>query len=351
MRVSMPAPRAATHSQHGPRRWSRAAAIAVGLIAAPLAVGAPANADTVISGCTIVDNPTPTNHTNCPGVNLEKSELHGLNLSYANLSGARLYFTEFDSANLTSANLTGTNLTGASLRSTNLTGADLTGSDMHMSAAFGANLTDANLTNANLQYASLSRAKLNGANFTSADMTSARLDETVLVPSDQEAAADVATGTAVVTWPTPPNLTGTTFESCDRPSGSSFPVGESVVRCTVRTAVGGSAGGKFTVRVKPRTLPSVTGSPHEATMGELYVYQFAVAGEPVPDVTTTSALPRGLVLYTSGNLSGTPTQAGTFPLTLTARSVSGETTFETQIVVGGSTDGGAEGPSGNMFGS
>ena len=47
----------------------------------------PASADTVIDGCTIVSNPTATNFTNCPGVDLTGSDLSGVDLSYADLAG------------------------------------------------------------------------------------------------------------------------------------------------------------------------------------------------------------------------------------------------------------------------
>ncbi|MDH6284449.1 pentapeptide repeat-containing protein [Prescottella agglutinans] len=353
MRVSMPAYRATTHPQYSSRPWRRAAVLALGVVAAPLVVGAPvANADTVISGCTIVANPTPTNHTDCPGVNFERSELPGLNLAYANLGGARLYFTKLVGANLTGANLASAEMTGAKLDRADLTGADLTGSVLTLAQAFDANLTNANLTQARMSSAILSRAKLSGANFWGADITGVYLDQTVLVPSDQRAAADPATGTAVVSWPTPPNLTGTMFDSCDRPSGSSFPVGVTTVRCTVQTWADSayrSAAGKFTVTVQPRTLPTISGSPWNASVGQMYQFQFDVAGNPQPEITTTSALPHGITLSQTGELSGIPTQVGTFPLTLTAYSEAGESTFTTQLVV---ADDSAPGPAGSSaFGS
>lgn len=353
MRVSMPAPRAAAHQHHGSRRWGRAAAIAVGLIATPLVVGAPAaNADTVIGGCTIVDNPTPANFTNCPGVNLEKSNLDRINLAYAKLPGARLYFTKLQDANLTGADLTGAELGSADLSSANLTDADLTGSRMNAANALAANLTNANLTDTSLRYARLGNTTLTGADFTRADIQGALLDDTVLIPSYQRAIADAATGKAVVTWPTPPDMTGTTFETCDRPSGSSFPVGNTVVRCTVRTSNGSSASGTFIVQVDPHNLPRVSGNPGEATVGKFYTYQFDVVGDPRPDITTTST-PPGLTLSKSGVLSGTPTAAGTYSPVLIAVSEVGETYFEARIVVrdNDSAGNGASGSLGNLFGS
>ena len=64
--------------------------------------------------------------------------------------------------------------------------------------------------------------------------------------------------------------------------------------------------------VAPTSLPAgATGYPYAATFtvsGALGVVTFGVTG----------ALPAGLTLSSAGTLSGTPTQAGTFPLTITA---------------------------------
>ncbi|MBM4574788.1 hypothetical protein GS896_27410 [Rhodococcus hoagii] len=349
MRVFGRAHSGTTGSGRGGRGWRRATVLAVGFVAAPLVVGLPAaNADIVVSGCTIVDNPTPTNFTNCPGVDLERSKLPNVNLAYANLSGARLYFAELFGANLTGANLTGAELSGIRLDRANATGADFTGSRMSLAQAFDANFTGANLTNVQLSNTILSRAKLAGANFTGAAIRGVYLDGTILVPSNRRVAANPATGTANVEWPTPPNLTGTTFEGCDRESGSSFPVGESTVRCNVRTSLGSTAFGTFTVTVDPRSIPTVAGVPFHASVGEFYSFHFEVTGAPWPEIRTTSVLPRGLTLDSWGNLTGTPTEAGTFPLTLIARSESGESTFQTQLVV---EDNRVAGSLGGLFGS
>ena len=52
--------------------------IAVAVVTPALLSSAPAGADTVVEGCTIVSNPTPTNFTNCPGVRLLNANLSGL---------------------------------------------------------------------------------------------------------------------------------------------------------------------------------------------------------------------------------------------------------------------------------
>ena len=55
--------------------------IAVGLVTPILATATatPASAQTVIEGCTVVSNPTPTNFTNCSLMNLYDANFSGLN--------------------------------------------------------------------------------------------------------------------------------------------------------------------------------------------------------------------------------------------------------------------------------
>ncbi|GCE37825.1 hypothetical protein Rhow_000671 [Rhodococcus wratislaviensis] len=120
-----------------------------------------------------------------------------------------------------------------------------------------ANLTSANLTNAKLTYPVMNSVNLTDANLTGADLTGADVSDTLLIPSYQKVTADL-TGSASVTWPTPPNLTGTTFGGCDRASGSSFPVGWTTVRCTVNTSAS-QASGTFIVDVaEPASNPEPT---------------------------------------------------------------------------------------------
>lgn len=87
---------------------------------------------------------------NFQGVDLERADLRGVNLSNANLNGADL-----TQANLSNANLSGANLTDADLKEANLT---------------RANLRNANFTSADLEDAILTNADVNGANFTGADI-------------------------------------------------------------------------------------------------------------------------------------------------------------------------------------
>jgi uncharacterized protein YjbI with pentapeptide repeats len=250
--------------------------IAVGLVTPVLATATatPASAQTVIDGCTIVSNPTPTNFTNCSLMNLFDANFSGLNLSYANFAQSTFAYcapngpscraADFSGANLTDANLENispaaefyatsppegadaeanfaeANLSGANLSNiflaadlgdTNLTGADLTGTSMvatpaNLGIGVGATLT----------------ANLAGANFT----------DTALVPSDQDVPATSQTG-AMATWTTPAALPGATPGSCTPPPGSTFPLFSSTVTCQVLDANNDVATGTFQVDVEPTT--------------------------------------------------------------------------------------------------
>lgn len=97
---------------------------------------------------------------NCPGCNLEKSDLRQADLIGANLKGANLHKADLSRANLRRANLEGANLTGATLLSANLPGANLK----------GANLTDADFTGANLIKADFTGAKTGNMILTNAHL-------------------------------------------------------------------------------------------------------------------------------------------------------------------------------------
>jgi hypothetical protein len=108
-----------------------------------------------------VEHTVKSTAKNCPGCNLEKSDLRQAELVAANLKGANLKGADLSRANLRRANLEGANLTGAFLLNTNLPGANLK----------GANLTDADLTGANL-----TKADFTGAKTSNMILTNAHLD-------------------------------------------------------------------------------------------------------------------------------------------------------------------------------
>lgn len=99
----------------------------------------------------------------CPGCNMEKSDLRQADLVGANLKGANLKGADLSRANLRRANLEGANLTGASLLSANLPGANLKGADLTDADFTGANLIKADFTGAKTGNMILTNAHLEGA--------------------------------------------------------------------------------------------------------------------------------------------------------------------------------------------
>lgn len=75
----------------------------------------------------------------------------------------------------------------------------------------------------------------------------------------------------------------------------------------------------FTWTVDESVSPSLSGAPGDGVAGVSYSYQLAVGGSPEPVVRTVSGeLPPGLSLSPEGLISGTPTRAGSYSLTLSA---------------------------------
>lgn len=288
--------------------------IAIAFVTPVLTTSTPASADTVINGCTIVANPTPTNFTNCPGVDLGGAALSGVNLSYANLAGAQFVSCFVVSFGCTGANLDGTNLsfanlTGASFATCifdfgvycaatgagNLTNANLEEArfascslppppflpSCASASLVGATLTDANLTEAALAdcvvttvppgITTCATANLSAANLSDADLTGATIEACpVVTPSPSCVSVNLAgadlTGTifvpsnetvpatstagAVASYTIPPPLTAANPTSCSPSSGSTFPIGTTTVTCTVFDNQGDQATGTFTVTVQ-----------------------------------------------------------------------------------------------------
>ena len=100
---------------------------------------------------------------NCPGCNLDKSDLSQADLVGANLKGAKLKGADLSRANLRRANLEGANLSGASLLSANLPGANLRGANLTNADFTGANLIQADFTGAKTENMILTNAHLEGA--------------------------------------------------------------------------------------------------------------------------------------------------------------------------------------------
>ncbi len=252
--------------------------IVLGLVTPVLATATatPASAQTVIEGCTIVSNPTPTNFTNCSLMNLFDANFSGLNLSYANFASSTFAYcqpnppiscsaADFSGANLTDANL---EIPGAAAEvyiaslppevgdaEANFADANLSGANLS-NTFLAANLGDANLTGADLTGTSMVATPTDlgigiGVTLT-ANLAGANFTDTALVPSEQDVPATSQTG-ATATWTTPAALPGATPGSCTPPPGSTFPLFSSTVTCEVIDSYGDVATGTFQVDVAPTT--------------------------------------------------------------------------------------------------
>ena len=72
--------------------------------------------------------------------------------------------------------------------------------------------------------------------------------------------------------------------------------------------------------------PSAISTPPAATLGEPYSFTFTASGNPAPSFSINGPYPPGLDFdFATGTLSGTPTQVGSYPLTVRADNFYGST--------------------------
>ncbi|MFG2795015.1 putative Ig domain-containing protein [Streptomyces sp. NPDC048419] len=100
------------------------------------------------------------------------------------------------------------------------------------------------------------------------------------------------------------------------------------------TATVGVGNGPWGVGIASGLAPTISGTPPAGTVGTAYSYHFILGGNPTPTTTVTSGtLPNGLTLSSGGLLSGTPTQGGSFPITVTAKNSAGTATDTATVVI------------------
>lgn len=75
---------------------------------------------------------------------------------------------------------------------------------------------------------------------------------------------------------------------------------------------------------------SISGAPPDGTVGSAYSFTPFVQGGTGPYTVTATAAPPGLAIGAGGATTGTPTQAGSYGVTYTARDATGTTA---QLVV------------------
>ena len=201
--------------RHGRRgRRLAAAVVSMGTLVPGVVLGAEGMAGA--SGCVVVANPSPGNATNCAGESLEGANFSGDDLEWANFAGADL-----NGANLSGANLENASLEFATFENGNGSHADFTAADL-----YGATMSGTNL---------------NGAGFSGYPV----------LPSSPYVEATSPAG-AEVTYGLPTGIPGATTTSCS-PGPGAYPVGHTLVRCTVLDDFGNVASGVFDAYVAEPT--------------------------------------------------------------------------------------------------
>jgi uncharacterized protein YjbI with pentapeptide repeats len=304
----------------------------------------PASADTVIGGCTIVSNPTPTDFTDCPGTNFSTANLSGVDLSYADLSnaifascpngpfppgcsGTQLSNADLDKADisdavfgilyppeppftlpygaeatLSDATLSAVDATGANFEYVDLSGDDLAHSILSNADLYSTNLSNSNLSDTNLSGAyietTVSGANLTNANLTGGNVQSSDFTDAVLKGADFAGAflqGDDFGGTILV----PPNQTAPAPNS----SGAmvSWPTPKSLRGATPGTCSPAS-GSTFPVGTTEVSCKvngdTIAGDPDNVAEGDFQV----VVTAPVA-ITTTSLPPATIGVAYSAQLA------------------------------------------------
>ncbi|MFD4785420.1 pentapeptide repeat-containing protein [Rhodococcus qingshengii] len=271
------------------------------------AAAAPSPVADILNAVCFHYEPNPVSNPDNPAEN-RVSDCRAANLTYANLTGANLTGANLTYASLTDANLYETSLYRTTLTRVNLTRTNLTRTNLTDANLYNANLTDAFLTYANLNYANLNYANLNYANLTGSSV----------IPGNVSVPATSADG-AAVTWAAPALPFGVLYTSCDHSAGTQFPIGPTLVTCTVGTASGAGTG-TFTVNVNVSTqAPAFADAAPVAltgTVGTELIHTLDVTGTPAPTLTATG-LPDWLTL-TDGVLTGTPVAAGRYTFLVVA---------------------------------
>jgi hypothetical protein len=96
--------------------------------------------------------------------------------------------------------------------------------------------------------------------------------------------------------------------------------GSSLVPAGGTTTAGYESGnGYVDITYTPATAPAITSASSTTfTGGEASSFTFSATGNPAPSFSESGTLPKGVTLATSGVLSGTPEEEGSFPIVVTA---------------------------------
>ena len=114
-------------------------------------------------------------------------------------------------------------------------------------------------------------------------------------------------------------------------SGTPTAAGQFAFTATVTDSKGATAGGKFAIAIAPADLSIVTASLPDGVLGVAYTASLGASGGVPPYAWTVTGLPAGVTATADGAISGTPTAAGKFPVTVSVRDAAG--TFTPRLVL------------------
>lgn len=119
-------------------------------------------------------------------------------------------------------------------------------------------------------------------------------------------------------------------------SGTPAQPGQFELTGRVTDARGRSASRQYQLTIASPAALTVSGNPGPGTVGTPYQAQFSATGGVAPYSFSAGSAPPGLSLAADGSMTGTPTQAGTFTLLVTATgafNTQGSASFEIRIGV------------------
>mgnify|MGYP002622747239 CR=1 FL=1 len=136
-----------------------------------------------------------------------------------------------------------------------------------------------------------------------------------------------SSGTASIDWTItglPSDIGGTIYGYI---TGTPTKAGNYNIEVNAKNSAG-SATKTLTLRIGTGTAPKVATSSLTAGMkGKLYTAQLTASGvKPMTWSLSSGKLPKGLTLSSSGKISGTPTEAGTFSIKVTVNNIDGSGT-------------------------
>jgi hypothetical protein len=143
---------------------------------------------------------------------------------------------------------------------------------------------------------------------------------------------DSAAAFLVTAGGTPPRLT---LSSSGVLSGDPTTAGSFTFTVTAVGSAGGRVSRQDTVRVAQRRAATITftsGQPQSGTVDQSYSFAYTATGDAGITYAYQGSLPPGLSLSDTGQLSGTPTAAGTYTFSVSATGASGITAQEQSVI-------------------